>query len=459
MAVEENLNTRATAARLNALEMYTRSGKPWSHSNLRAKLLSDSTTLAQVTFRNPNRPKAGHGAEMKKDGTAKHGATVIIKLDPIFTPEEVADLNRAMGRLAIGTPKPKAHGYPLSKRLFGRCGAHYIGLKRSGRAGRWYRCSGKAEAYPGSPKCKCGMVDADAIEAAVWGDVVGLLGDPARLRAMAAEWVGMAEGDQTNHGDRIADLDRQISDREAALVKTVPDYAKLNLPAVALEAASRALTDELDHLRAMRNEAGAWLEETEAAEQRAHDLAALADVARTRLHDITPAEQAEVLALLDVRVTITGPVPRPRVGLACSMAEWFKTHRRLVPGELTDEAWALVEPTVRAWEPPNHKLRDSRLLLNAMFHKARTGVLWSDLPERFGMWKGIHSRNKSWRNCGVWDEVMAALPDVGSPVWTPPLVPPLRVEGRVDPRVLTAPDIQAETAPAGIGVPGRAHPG
>ncbi|MFB8348973.1 hypothetical protein [Streptomyces niveus] len=98
----------------------------------------------------------------------------------------------------------------------------------------------------------------------------------------------------------------------------------------------------------MRHEAAAWLEETEAAERRAKDLAALATVARERLADMDPAEQAEVLAFLDVRVTITGPIPRPRVGLACSMAEWFKENERLVPDELTDEAWALVEPIVTA---------------------------------------------------------------------------------------------------------------
>lgn len=459
MAVDEGLNTRAMAARLNALEMVTRSGKPWSHSNLRAKLLSDSTLKAIVTFRNPNRAHAGHGAALNKDGTAKHGKTVTIDLDPILTPEEAADLARAMGRLGNGKPKPKAHGYPLSKRVFGHCGAHYVGMKRSGRAGRWYRCTGKAQKYPGDPMCSCDMVDADAMEGAVWGEVVGLLGDPERLKAMAAEWVGMAAGEQTNHADRIADLDRQIKEREQAITTTVTEYARAGLPAVAVAAATRALTEELEQLQAMRNEATAWLEETEATEQRARDLAALATMARERLADMDPAEQAEVLALLDVRVTITGPVPRPRVGLACSMAEWFKENERLVPDELTDKGWALVEPIIKAWEPPNHKCRPGRLMLDAMFHKARTGVLWEDLPERFGLWKGIHSRYKTWRNCGVWDEVMAALPDGGRPVWVPPLVPPLRVEGRVDPRVLTGADIQEEAVHAGTGVPGPATSG
>jgi len=169
-------------------------------------------------------------------------------------------------------------------------------------------------------------------------------------------------------------------------------------------------------------------------------------VARTRLADMGPAEQAEVLALLDVKVTITGPVPKPRVGLACSMRDWFQASGRLVPDELTDEVWALVEPIVKAWEPPTHRVRPGRLMLDAMFYKGRTGCRWEDLPERFGGWKGVHSRYKKWRTDGTWDAIMSALPDAGQPVWVPPLVPPFRVEGRVDPRVITgAGEVSGET--------------
>lgn len=463
MAVEESLNTRDMALRLNAEGVYTRSGVPWSHSNLRAKLLSESTINARVIFRNPNRTRAGHGAKFNADGTPVNGQTVIIKLDPVFTPDEVTALNLAMGRLAIGTPKSKPHGYPLSKRLFNACGSHYVGMKRTSRPGRWYRCSGKAEPYPGSPKCTCDMVDADAMEGAVWKDVVNLLGNPDRLKSMAAEWVGMAVGDQVQHADRIADFDRQIANLDRAITTTVKDYAKAGLPASAIAEVTSSLIEERRQIADIREEAAAWLEETEATEQRARDLEALADMARTRLHDMTPAEQGEVLALLDVRVTITGPVPKPKLGLSCSLAEWFKENSRLVPAELTDDMWALVEPMVSAWEPehPNSRLVPGRQMLDAMFYKARTGVRWSDLPERFGLWKGIHSRYKRWRNIGMWDRVMEALPDEGTVIPELNLVPPFRVEGRVDPRVLTGsePDMGAETSSTETGIPGPATSG
>lgn len=462
MVVEEKLNTREVAARLNALNRFTRSGVPWSHSNLRAKLLSESTINARVIFRNPNRAHAGHGAKFGEDGKPLHGETVIIKLKPIFEPGEVAALQVTLAQTSKGAGRPKPKPYPLSKRLFNEhtgCNSHHVGMARTSREGRWYRCTGLAAKYPGDPTCTCKMVDADAMESAVWGEVVSLLGDPDRLRAMAAEWVGMAAGDQVQHADRIADFDKQIANLDRAIASMATECVKAGLPAAAIAQASAALLEERRQLADLRDEAAAWLEETEAAEQRARDLEALATAARTRLADMDPAEQGEVLALLDVKVTITGPVPKPKLGLTCSLAEWFKVAGRLVPSELTDDMWAAAEPVVKAWEPSNHKLRPGRLMLDAMFYKARTGCRWDDLPERFGPWKGIHSRYKTWRNCGVWDEIMAALP-VDGPGYRPVpeinLVPPFRVEGRVDPRVLAGPDIQEEVVRPETGVPGPA---
>lgn len=464
LVVEDGMNTNELAERLNVMGLLTRSGVPWSATNARAKLLSESTLNARVIFRNPNRTRAGHGAKFGRDGKPLNGETVIIKLDPIFTPDQVAALKSAMGRLANGKPKSQPQAYPLSKRLFNEhtgCNSHHVGMARTSRGGRWYRCTGLAAKYPGDAVCGCKMVDADAMESAVWGEVVNLLGDPHRLRAMAAEWVGMTEGDKVQHADRIADFDSQIADLDRAITTMVKEYAKAGLPASAVAAASAALIEERRQLTDIRDEAAQWLEETKATAQRARDLEALATMARTRLADMTPAEQADVLGLLDVRVTITGPVPKPKIGLSCSLAEWFEERERLVPDELTDEAWALIEPIVKAWEPehPNRRLIPSRRMIDAMFHKARTGCRWQDLPERFGLWKSIHSRYKRWRIEGVWDQIMSALPNEGQPLWVQPLVPPFRVEGRVDPRVLTDADAGAGAVAPDTGLPGPATSG
>ncbi|MEU2995890.1 hypothetical protein ACPCAJ_35915 [Streptomyces griseoincarnatus] len=74
-----------------------------------------------------------------------------------------------------------------------------------------------------------------------------------------------------------------MADREKAMTETLTTYARLNVPASTIEEVVKTLTDELEQLKEMRDEAKRWMEETEAAEQRANDLAALAELARTRL--------------------------------------------------------------------------------------------------------------------------------------------------------------------------------
>ncbi|MGW2962764.1 transposase [Streptomyces sp. NPDC001220] len=88
---------------------------------------------------------------------------------------------------------------------------------------------------------------------------------------------------------------------------------------------------------------------------------------------------------------------------------------------------------MKASEPANCGCRPGRTMLDAMFYRARTGCLWEQPPERFGPRKGLYFRYRTWRTCGVWDQVMAALPNSGQPVWVPNLAPALRIEGRVEP--------------------------
>ncbi|CAL9534307.1 hypothetical protein SUDANB106_04122 [Streptomyces sp. enrichment culture] len=444
MLVEEGLSTPDVAARLNAQGLMTRSGRPWSYGNLRNKLVSPAVTEAKVIFRNASRTGSGHSVKVGKDGTPRHGESVTIGLPPIFTPDEVAELRRALGRSATGKPKPQASVYPLSTRLYGLCGSHYSGMRRPG--GRKYRCSGRRPKFEGAPVCDCEMLDADAVEAAVWGDVVKLLSDPDRLKTMAAEWVGLAGSDQATHADRIADLDRQIRERQDALNRAVEQQIRADSAALAtaLQAAVTKLAEEVEQLQEMRAEAEAWQAESAAAEQRARDLETLATVARDRLADMTPTEQAEVLALLDVRVTVTGPTPKTQVGQACGLAQWFVDHGRLVPGPLTDEAWAKVEPIVKAWEPSNHRLLDHRRVIDGVLFKLRAGCTWREVPAEYGKWSALHTRAFRWLQAGVWADLINALPNEGTPV--PAAVPPLRIEGRVDPRTLAGRDDSGDLA-------------
>lgn len=205
--------------------------------------------------------------------------------------------------------------------------------------------------------------------------------------------------------------------------------------ATAIAMAVQQLKEEQAHLAEQLKEAKAWYQESEDAGQQARDLQALAQRAREQLHDMQPAEQAEVLALLDVRVTILGEVPA-KVREDDRISGWFRKRERTVP-HLTDKAWALAEPVLTAPGPGQPRLTP-RLTLDAMLHKARTGCTWRDLPERYGRFGTIASAFNRWHRSGLWDRVMERLADTpGTPL--PPdgiSLPPVQVEGRLDPRLL-----------------------
>lgn len=52
---------------------------------------------------------------------------------------------------------------------------------------------------------------------------------------------------------------------------------------------------------------------------------------------------------------------------------------------------------------------DNRLFVEAVLFRYRSGVAWSDLPERYGDWKNIHKRHSRWSKSGVWKNVFKTL--------------------------------------------------
>jgi len=69
-------------------------------------------------------------------------------------------------------------------------------------------------------------------------------------------------------------------------------------------------------------------------------------------------------------------------------------------GELTDQAWAVIEPLL----PPNRRSggqwADHRRTINGILWRLRTGAPWRDLPERYGPWQTCYG---PWQTCyGPW---------------------------------------------------------
>ena len=54
-------------------------------------------------------------------------------------------------------------------------------------------------------------------------------------------------------------------------------------------------------------------------------------------------------------------------------------------------------------------MQGDRLFIDAVIFRARTGIQWRDLPERFGNWKSVYNRFRNWAAKDVWSQVFREL--------------------------------------------------
>lgn len=74
-----------------------------------------------------------------------------------------------------------------------------------------------------------------------------------------------------------------------------------------------------------------------------------------------------------------------------SDAMWLRLEG-LLPGKATDRGVTAA---------------DTRLFLEAVFWRVRTGLPWRDLPAGFGNWNSIFRRFRRWARAGVFDRLFA----------------------------------------------------
>lgn len=90
-------------------------------------------------------------------------------------------------------------------------------------------------------------------------------------------------------------------------------------------------------------------------------------------------------------------------------------------GELTETAWAVIEPLLPRNEGRGKPWADHRRVINGILWKLRTGAPWRDLPERYGPWQTCHARLVRWQRDGTWDRVLAHVQmksdAVGEVIW------------------------------------------
>ncbi|MEU8781864.1 hypothetical protein [Streptomyces sp. NPDC048637] len=143
----------------------------------------------------------------------------------------------------------------------------------------------------------------------MWNEACASLEDPDRLVAMAEDWIDFGQVGQVDYARRIADLEKQVAANDAAISAAVVAAAKQPDAKVAIEQAVLTLAKERQHTVQLLEDTKLWRQEAEDAAQRGRDLQKLVELARHRLRDMGPEQQAMVLDLLEIQVTLLGGTP------------------------------------------------------------------------------------------------------------------------------------------------------
>lgn len=77
--------------------------------------------------------------------------------------------------------------------------------------------------------------------------------------------------------------------------------------------------------------------------------------------------------------------------------------------ELTDEQWQVIEPLLPVSGARGRPRVDDRRVINGMLFKAKTGVAWRDLPERYGPWKTVYNRFWRWSRNGTLTSLVSGV--------------------------------------------------
>jgi hypothetical protein len=85
--------------------------------------------------------------------------------------------------------------------------------------------------------------------------------------------------------------------------------------------------------------------------------------------------------------------------------------------ELTDAAWRLVQPLLPPQKATTGRPRhDHRTVLGGILWVVRSGASWRSMPTECGKWETAYKRYRLWCATGLWQLIVAALPEGESEV-------------------------------------------
>jgi transposase len=76
---------------------------------------------------------------------------------------------------------------------------------------------------------------------------------------------------------------------------------------------------------------------------------------------------------------------------------------------LTENQWRRLQAVLPRQKAGSEATRRGRLFIEAVLFRAKTGLPWRDLPERFGPWKSVYNRFNNWAKKGHWEALFKEL--------------------------------------------------
>jgi len=77
---------------------------------------------------------------------------------------------------------------------------------------------------------------------------------------------------------------------------------------------------------------------------------------------------------------------------------------------ITDTVWAQISPVLSGKSTDcGVTAKDTRLFLEAVLWRVRTGSPWRDLPTGFGNWNSTFIRFRRWAKSGVFERIFERL--------------------------------------------------
>ncbi|TNM37402.1 hypothetical protein FHP29_16350 [Nocardioides albidus] len=285
---------------------------PWNHQRVR-EMLQKRALMGWTAWGKETRKQRGNVTKMKRDGTPLYGDSIPIELpDPPLSEERWLALQNRLAQRASG-PKTAKATYPNSLAAT-PCGGRLGGIKFGDRP-RSYRCTGMKWKPGPHEKCGCKVIRADWLDFQVWHAVVEVLSDPERLLSLAADYIGFrAEADEPE-ADTVERIRRRIETLEKNRREKVVEYLRAGIEADLVNEAVAQVDAEIDQARAVLVQMEAHRADAYSEQQRARSLEELARHAAERLPNMTLDEQAEVLRLLRVKVSVLEQAKEPSLSV------------------------------------------------------------------------------------------------------------------------------------------------